>query len=139
MKTIEQLTASNTAWYSSNDKEVWTGGPYDTRQEAEKEAEANGHRLIMRATKDPDRVSEHFDQGEFFDAAEGSLYDLCNEDGDPILDFDSAVNLDLQSRVRAAIDEWQVAHQLSPMPWRFSSSDEPEIAAWAKTEEGGAA
>lgn len=137
MKTIEQLTTSNTAWYSSNDEEVWTGGPYATREEAEAEAKACRHRLIMRATKDPVRVSKHFDQGDFFDAAEETLYDLCNEDGDPILDFDSAVNLDLQARVRAAIDEWQVAHQLCPMPWRFSGSDEPEIAAWAKAAEGG--
>ncbi|AZV00371.1 hypothetical protein pthi1_p06 [Paracoccus phage vB_PthS_Pthi1] len=137
MKTIEQLTASETAWYSSNDEDVWTGGPYDTRQEAEEEAKANWHRLIMRATKTPIRVSKHFDQGGFFEAAEESLYDLCNEDGDPTLDFDPAVNLDLQTRVRAAIDEWQVAHQLAPTPWRFSGGDEPEIAAWAKAEEGG--
>ncbi|QFG35295.1 hypothetical protein BDE18_3356 [Paracoccus pantotrophus] len=137
MKTIEQLTAPETAWYSSNDDEVWAGGPYATRDEAEAEAKACGHRLIMQAAKVPVRVSQHFDQGEFFEAAEESLYDLCNEDGDPILYFDPAVNLDLQARVRAAIDEWQVAHQLSPMPWRFSGSDKPEIAAWAKAAEGG--
>jgi len=139
MKTIEQLTASETAWYSSNDTEVWHGGPYATREEAEDGAKAEEHEWIMRATKFPIRVSEFFSQGCFFEAAEESLYDQSNDEGDPILDFTPAINLDLQSRVQAAIDEWQVAHQLSPMPWRFSGSDEPEIAAWAKAKEGGAA
>lgn len=132
MKTIEQLTAPHTAWYSSNDEENWQGGPYDTREEAEAEAKASEHRLIMQATKGQIRVSRFFDQGNFFEQAEESLYDICNEDGDPILDFTPEVNLDLQARVRAAIDAWQVAHQLSPQGWRFDSCGDVEIAAWAK-------
>lgn len=132
MKTIEQLTAPHTAWYSSNDEENWQGGPYDTREEAEAEAKGSEHRLIMQATKGQIRVSRFFDQGNFFEQAEESLYDICNEDGDPILDFTPEVNLDLQARVRAAIDAWQVAHQLSPQGWRFDSCGDVEIAAWAK-------
>lgn len=139
MKTIDQLTAGQTAWYTSNDVEVWTGGPYESREEAEAGAKANEHRLIMQATKTPILVSDYFDQEAFFEAAEESLYDQCNEDGDPILDFKPEVNADLQARVCKAIDEWQVAHQLSPQPWWFSSSGEVEIAAWAKAAEGGAA
>lgn len=141
-KTIDQLTAQHTAWYSSNDEENWVGGPYETREEAEAEAKDSEHRLIMQATKGPIRVSRFFDQGDFLEQAEESLYDICNEDGDPILDFTSEVNLDLQARVRAAIDAWQVAHQLSPQVWCFDSCEAPEIAAWAKepaTPEGGAA
>lgn len=141
-KTIDQLTAPHTAWYSSNDEENWQGGPYSTREEAEAEAEGNEHRLIMQATKGPIRVSRFFDQGGFLEQAEESLYDICNENGDPILDFTPEVNLDLQARVRAAIDSWQVAHQLSPQGWCFDSCEAHEIAAWAKepaTPEGGAA
>lgn len=134
LKTLDQLTAADTAWYSSNDEEVWSGGPYDTREEAEVEAKANEHRLIMQATKWPIRVSRFFDQADFIEQAEESLYDLANEDGDPILDFTPEVNLDLQARVRAAIDEWQVAHQLSLVAWRFYTSGDVEIAAWAKSE-----
>ena len=139
MKTIDQLTAGQTAWYTSNDVEVWAGGPCESREEAEAEAEAEEHRLIMQATKYPILVSDYFDQEAFFEAAEESLYDQCNDDGYPILDFKPEVKDDLQTRVRKAIDEWQVAHQLSPQPWRFSSSGEVEIAAWAKAAEGGAA
>lgn len=138
-KTLLDLTAPQTGWYSSNDEESWAGGPYATRDEAEAEAKASEHRLIMRATKWPIRVSRFFDQGEFIEQAEESLYDMANEDGDPILDFRVEVNLDLQARVRAAIDEWQVAHQLSPQAWRFDTSGDVEIAAWAKAAEGGAA
>ncbi|QEU08201.1 hypothetical protein [Paracoccus yeei] len=133
-KTLDQLTAADTAWYSSNDEEVWSGGPYETRKEAEQEAKASEHRLIMQATKWPIRVSRFFDQADFIERAEESLYDIANEDGDPILDFTPEVNLDLQARVRAAIDEWQVAHQLSPVAWRFDTSGDVEIAAWAKSE-----
>lgn len=133
--SLEQLTATNTAWYSSNDEEILHGGPYDTREEAEAEAEGSEHRLITQATKGPIRVSYYFDGDSFFEAAEECLYDMGNENGDPILDFTAEVNADLQTRVRIAIDEWQVAHQLSPMPWRFSSSDEPVIAAWVKDED----
>lgn len=134
-KTIEQLTEPHTAWYTSNDEECWSGGPYDTREEAEVCAKSDEHRLIIQATKCPIRVSKMFDQGSFIEDAEEHLYDLCNEEGDPLLDFKPEVNLDLQARVRAAIDEWQVAHQLSPQGWRFDSSDDFEIAAWAKAGE----
>lgn len=130
--TIDALIKATTAWYSSNDEENWIGGPYDTREEAEAEAKANEHLLIMQATKASIRVSRFFDQGSFFENAEECLYDMTNEDGDPLLDFKPEVNLDLQARVRAAIDEWQVAHQLSPVAWRFDSSGKIEIAAWAQ-------
>ncbi|WP_103173729.1 hypothetical protein [Paracoccus sp. SY] len=134
MKTIEELTAGSRAWYSSNDEEVWSGGPYATREEAEAEAEANEHRMICEAEKKPIQVSLQFDRDTFFEAAEESLWDQCNEDGDPLLDFTLEVQNDLQKRVREAIDAWQVAHQLSPMPWRFEYTSDPEIAAWAKAE-----
>lgn len=138
-RTIEHLTQPQTHWYSSNDEEVWHGGPYDTREEAEAEAKANEHRLIVQATKGPIRVSRFFDQAEFIEQAEESLYDVANEDGDPLLDFPRDVNLDLQARVRAAIDEWQVEHQLSPVAWRFDGSGPVEIAAWAQEPESGPA
>ena len=133
-KTLSELTATQAHWYSSNDEECWAGGPYDTREEAEVEAKANEHRLIVQATKTPIRVSCFFDQADFIEQAEEGLYDIANEDGDPILDFTPEVNLDLQARVRAEIDEWQVAHQLSPVGWRFDTSGDIEIAAWAKSE-----
>lgn len=137
MKTLEELTAGSTAWYSSNDEETWSSGPYDDREGAEAEAKANEHSLICKAGKTPFRVSMFFDQGTFFEAAEESLWDQCNEDGDPLLDFTLEVQNDLQKRVREAIDAWQVAHQLSPLPWRFDFCD-VEVAAWTKepTEKG---
>ena len=129
--TIEALTKSQTFWYSSNDEECWQGGPYDTREEAEGKAKASEHRLIVEATKTPIRVSLCFDEASFIEQAEESLYDRANEDGDPLLDFLPAVNLDLQARVRAAIDDWQVAHQLAPVAWRFDSTGPVETASWA--------
>lgn len=133
-KTIEQLIAKHTAWYSSNDEENWQGGPYDSREEAETEARSNEHRLIVLASKANIRVSNLFDVETFLENAEESISDLSNEDCEPILDFTQNDCEDLQARVRAAIDDWQVARQLAPAPWCFISCGEPEIAAWAKDE-----
>ncbi|AGT07926.1 hypothetical protein JCM7686_0817 [Paracoccus aminophilus JCM 7686] len=135
-RAIEALTQARTAWYSSNDEEVWHGGPYDTREEAEAGAKAEEHRLIVQATKGPIRVSRFFDHEAFLERAEEDLCELSNEDGDPILDFKAEACEDLGKRVRAAIDEWQVAHGLAPVAWCFDSCEPVEIAAWAK---GGAA
>lgn len=138
-KSLEQLTAKHTGWYTSNDEEHWAAGPFETREEAEEVAKGHEHRLITQATKGPVRVSSQFDVEEFIEAANEALYDMGNEDGDPIIDLSMEASNDLRVRVRAAIDEWQVAHQIAPHPWCFDSTTETEIAAWAKAEKGGAA
>lgn len=138
LKSIEELTAPRTAWFSSNDEECWTGGPYDTREEAEAGADGEEHRLVTQATKTPIRVSRLFGAEHFLEGADEALYDYSNEEGDPTLDFTPAAILDLQARVRAAIDEWQVAHQLAPTAWAFTSCDEAEAAAWTKHDSEGA-
>lgn len=136
-KTLDELTAGMTAWYSSNSEDIWTGGPYETREEAEDMAQGDEHCLIMRATKVPIRVSAFFDVDRFVESTEERLLDQGNEDGDPLLDFSGEVFADLQCRVRAAIDEWQVAHQLSPMPWAFFDNEGPMLAAWTTRAQDG--
>lgn len=135
MKTIEQLTAKLNAWYSSNDEEVWHGGPYASEEEAEAGAKSEEHRLIAKATKGYIRLSEHFHVANFLmETEEHRLCDMASEDGDPILDFTTEQQADLQVRIRTAIDEWQVAHQLTITPWVFSGCDEPKAAIWTTEE-----
>lgn len=134
MKTIEQLTKSYEVWYSSNDEELWHGGPYDNKEEADQCSFDEEHVLICKASKTPFRVSQFFDVDRFFEDAEESIFELGSEDGEPMLDFKADVVADLQSRVRAAIDEWQVAHQLSPVPWSFDGSYVTQ-SAFGKEEE----
>lgn len=141
-KTIEELTAEHVGWYASNDEERWSGGPFDTREEAEAVARKDELRLIAQGSTRAVRVSKLFFSCDFLDAAEEAISDLQNEDGDPILDFTSEATADLERRVRQAIDEWQVAHQLSPQPSLFDwCRDEP--SQWgiedAAPAEGGAA
>lgn len=142
MKTIEELTSEHVAWYATNDEEVWSDGPFDTKEEADAVARSSELYLIGLAGKRAIRVSELFDAGGFLEAAEESLYELCNEDGDPLLEFSAEAEADLTRRVRQVIDEWQVAHQLSPQPWRFSWCDETP-SQWSIEEKerakGGAA
>ena len=45
MKTIEELTAAKTAWYASDNQEVWTHGPYETRAVAALLAETDDETL----------------------------------------------------------------------------------------------
>lgn len=131
MKTIEQLTAQDNGWYTSNDEEHWSNGPFADREQAEAEAQANEHYLICEAGRNPVRLSEYFEADTFLERAEEDLEELSNE-GDPILDrITPEQEADLQARVRAAIDAWQVAHQIAPVPYMFSFCH-AEGAAWAK-------
>lgn len=134
MKTIEQLTAERTGWYTSNDDEHWQNGPFDSREAAEVEAQANEDYLICEAGKRPVRLSEYFEVDTFLETTEDNLLELSN-DGDPILDvINQEQQADLEARVRAAIDAWQVAHQIAPVPYMFSFC-RPEKAAWPKVEQ----
>ena len=140
-KTIEELTAEHVAWYATNNDEIWRDGPFDTKGEAESVARSKELSLIGEAGNKAIRVSDYFDAGDFLESTEESLYELANE-GVPLFEFTPEIEADLQKRVRQAIDEWQVANRLAPMPWVFNWCDEHQ-SQWdieeAAREEGDAA
>lgn len=108
-------------WYVGHSEDYFTGGPYDTRDEAvyiAKEEFEGG--WILEAHKRPVKLSAYFDEDQFLEHAGERSYDLSGEDGEPIFDVTDAQAHDLVTRVRAAIDQWQLDHGLVFMPWVFS-------------------
>ena len=108
-------------WYSGENEEEFSGGPFDTRDEAIDALDGYGGYIVL-ARKVPLQLSKHFDATLFLEGAEDDVCDLCNENGDPIFDMSKEQSEDLQARVRAAIDAWQYAHNLTFVPWFFSES-----------------
>lgn len=106
-------------WYSGSDQEAFTDGPFDTREQAIAELDGHGGYVIM-ARKFPLRLSKYFDAAGFLEDAEEAVYDLCNEDGDPIFDISNNQHADLEARVRATIEAWQDESGLTFIPWGFS-------------------
>ena len=125
-KTIEDLTRPITGWWMTADEETYTGGPLGTREDAMLEAAEAEAWAIARCTQKIIRVSDLFDADDFLGRANESLEEWTNEDGDPILDFTPSIVADLQANVRAAIDAWQVRHQLAPAAFMFAMTEDFE-------------
>lgn len=108
-------------WYSGSDEEQFSGGPFDTREQAIADLDGYGGYVIL-ARKVPLRLAEYFDVDTFLENAEEVAYDACNENGDPVFDVSKEQSEDLQARIRAVIEAWQYAHNLTFVPWAFTSS-----------------
>lgn len=108
-------------WYSGSNEETFEYGPFDTREQAIAELDGEGGYVIM-ARKVPLRLSGYFDADTLLENAEDAAHDACNEDGDPVFDIDSDHKADLEARVRAAIEVWQYAHNLTFVPWAFTGT-----------------
>ena len=108
-------------WYSGTNDENFSNGPFDTREQAVAELDGYGGYVVL-ARKVPLRLSEYFDVDTLLENAEDVAYDLCNEDGDPLFDVSKEQSKDLQARIRAAIDAWQYAHNLTFVPWAFTGT-----------------
>lgn len=112
-------------WYSGADGSSYENGPCNTREQAIAELDGEGGYVVM-ARKVPLRLSQHFDTQSFLESAEETAYDMANESGDPLFDVTKEQQDDLQARVRAAIEAWQYAHNLTFMPWTFSETKHEE-------------
>ena len=108
-------------WYSGSNEETFSDGPFDTREQAIDALDGYGGYIVL-ARKVPQRLSQFFHADTFLENAEDSAYDMANEDGDPLFDISSDQQADLEARVRAAIEAWQYAHNLTFMPWAFNGT-----------------
>lgn len=108
-------------WYSGSSEEVFTNGPFETRDEAAQNLEGFGG-FVIEAYKSPLHLSNHFYAESLLEDAEEDVSELADEDGSLIFLTTKEQEIDLQAKVRAAIDEWQKAHGLTFIPWCFSSS-----------------
>jgi hypothetical protein len=135
------MSTLNWQWYVGYSDESYSGGPYDTREEAvqiAKEEFDGGY--IVEAYKLPIDLARHFEVDRFLEDFEDNNYELGNfEEGGPIIDITKDQAKDLEEMVRNTIADWQKKHNLVFMPWAFTDSRNEEFirGEMADTEQPG--
>ena len=117
--------AEKWSWWVGKDDERYTT-ECNTRDEAAMIAREEYEGAWIIEAKKPDNIllSAYFDVFRFIEDAEENAYeDHADEDaGDPIFDVTPEQISDLQTMVRAAIDDWQARHGLVFQGFKFSAS-----------------
>ena len=106
-------------WYSGISDEELSHGPFDMREQAVSALDGYGGYVVL-ARKVPLLLSGYFDVDTFLENAEDAACDLGNEHGDLLFNVSKEQSDDLQARIRAAIELWQYAHDLTFLPWVFN-------------------
>lgn len=119
-------------WWTSNE-ENYHDGPCATREEAIRAGVASGQFAVGDTITTAWCTIQHLKLSEFFDAdrmlediEDNQVDDYCSEDGDAVFDVTPDQKMDLQAMVRAAIDEWEVKHQLKFSSWYFKDCTQAE-------------
>ena len=124
-------------WWGSGDGEVFSSGPFSTREEAIEATISDypdGSRgQICEAIQGVPRLSISFDDIE-------QIWSGQNEDGFGEDGYDGPSSLfagkitddiesDLEKRIAAAVDDWILAHELTPRLWAFDAVRNSEAVA----------
>lgn len=120
-------TLNKWQWYVGHDEEVYTSGPYDTRDEAAyiaREEYGGGH--IVEAKRCALELSKEFGVGDFLERIDEAHYDFQNENGDPVFDISTEAQSRLEICVRATITQWQKDEALTFVPGAFSAQRNEE-------------
>lgn len=122
-------------WYASSDGELFTVGPYGDKQDAINEAvsdelgwnEGACHFTIAYAKEQVARVSSRFDADRFIEDAEDHYCEYGDPDGNQAMIEPTREQIaDLETRVRKAIDDWQVVNGLRFKLWAFAECSQYE-------------
>jgi hypothetical protein len=120
--TLDELTANLTGWWASRDGEFYTVGSEASREAAISAATEEELGLgdgncasftVALCTAAQVRLSAMFRADRFLEECEDQADDYQFEgEPSPFFEVTKEQEADLEARVRAALDEWQVAHQL---------------------------
>lgn len=139
------ITHDDFKWYAGADEEYYTAGPYDTRDEAIREAldsligefqdESGDWKVgfyLVQATKPSLRLSDWIkDADELMEYADERLgeSDRVGADGDdgPWFECTPEQEKDLEARIKKACDEWQSFHGLTFTCQTFAQMRGPEF------------
>jgi hypothetical protein len=113
---------SNWQWYAGTNEEIFTEGPFDTRDEAEYAAvhELDGG-FIVEALKANVQLADHIDIFHMLEAAEDSVSDLQGEGQQVLFDISSEDVNRLEFEIHQAITVWQKKAGIVFTPWCFTS------------------
>lgn len=142
-------------WHARSEEDPHTG-PFSTRDEAIEDAVGSGNYddedddgtpchlfSICDARQDPLRLADWIRADLILECAEENLHDddrICPEyDDGPFFKATPDQDRDLQSRIKAACDEWQAAHGLVFSANTFSAQRNQENIMQPASTQGGAA
>ena len=118
--TNAQASAKNWKWWVGSDECPYTTS-CDTKDEAARIArEEYEGAWICEAHTIPVKLSESFEVGRFIENANENAYDYIGENGDELFNPNAAAIVDLSKTIRAAMDAWQVRHDLKFTPHMFT-------------------
>lgn len=120
----------NWKWYSGDNNESYSCGPFDTREEAIDEARGlYGDDIgvhVTEAYKEQLKLSSYISSDTveaILEQAEECVADLGDEYGDHLtFDVSSEQQKDLREMLRAAVDAWQEKHGLKFTTWCFTDT-----------------
>ena len=134
------MADKNWKWYSGNNNESYSCGPFDTREEAIEEArgmygdDVGVH--VAEAYKEPLKLSSYISDRiveTILEHADECVADHGDEYGEYItFDISDDHAKDLQNALSRAVDAWQAKHDLKFTTWCFTDTRneeyiEPEV------------
>ncbi|MBM7328754.1 hypothetical protein JS562_37685 [Agrobacterium sp. S2] len=131
------MTEKNWKWYSGDNNESYSFGPFDTREEAIAEARGqNGDDVgvhVAEAYKEPLKLSSYLSRHMIeiiLEHAEDCVADLGDEYGDHVtFDLSDEEAKDLRNMLSSATDAWQEKHGLKFTTWCFTDTRNEEFIA----------
>lgn len=126
------MTEENWKWYSGDNDESYSYGPFDNREEAIDEARGGyGDDVgifVIAAIKGEIRLRDYIGASHILEEAEERAYDMRNPDGDNnIFDVTREQEKDLAVMLKTACDAWQIKHGLRFAPWFFTATRNEEF------------
>jgi len=108
-------------WYGPNE-ELFTEGPFDTRDAAVDFALSNDGGVVVEARKSEVSLSSYIDVDDILEQAEERSADDHGwmEDCNPLFDLSSDDINSLERYMRGAVDKWQSDRELTFVPRVFS-------------------
>lgn len=131
------MTEKNWKWYSGNNNEIYSCGPFDTREEAIDEARGQyGDDVgvhVAEAYKEPLKLSSYISRDlveTLLEHAEECVADLADEYGEHVtFDVSGEQQKDLRAMLTATVNAWQEKHGLKFTTWCFTDTRNEEYIA----------
>jgi len=131
------MTEKNWKWYSGDNNESYSFGPFDTREEAIEEVRGQyGDDVdvyVTEAYKEPLKLSSYISRDfveTLLEHAEECVADLGDEYGEHLtFDVSGEQQKDLRAMLKATVNAWQEKHGLKFTTWRFTDTRNEEFIA----------
>ena len=125
-------TKDNWMWWAGRDDELYSLGPFDTREEAFRSGQEcyseEGFHIVEAIQIRDVRLAAQFDAHDFLERVEDEACDeYSGPGGDTVFDMDVKQRDRMQVAVRDAIEAWQTAERLTFKSFMFQRQRNEEF------------